>query len=454
MVEDYVHVRDTSIQRCRRILTTLFLIGGPSITLWTQFSGILPAYPLLALELALPVMMAGRAPRLAAICYLVTAALSFLISVSAVFHFPSPVGLFLQHKGGSGFPVLRTAMDYCGFVVLGIGVLAMAYPIAKLGRSVHWLTGSLVIGLMITVEALGVAPLPATTFGEVNLVGTTLAGNVARIAGLKADTPRHYTDQVPLADFVVGWAQKHPGRSVLFVVSESMGLQIHPSTGTDQTILPPEHTEFRVTSGSVPYSGATTAGELRQLCQLRVPFYDLRPSDVRRCLPARLRELGMNTVGLHGYSSHVFARESWWAAIGLTERVFLESLASEEHGRCGKTLSGLCDEDALRRAVERVKTPGTFVYFLTLTTHLPIDASVVEQPIKAKCARASLPARACWIIGMQNKLLDQIVVQAGGLRPAPLVIVVGDHSPPFIDSVERRVFSQELVPFWIFEPRV
>lgn len=106
----------------------------------------------------------------------------------------------------------------------------------------------------------------------------------------------------------------------------------------------------------------------------------------------------------------------------------------------------------LKLAFERTQGPRAFVYLLTLTTHLPLDESVVDEKIRHDCLSMTSTKNVCWLAGMHNKLLVKTVELASKMKNLPLIVVVGDHSPPFLNSDERLSFSQVVVPFWIMYP--
>jgi hypothetical protein len=100
---------------------------------------------------------------------------------------------------------------------------------------------------------------------------------------------------------------------------------------------------------------------------------------------------------------------------------------------------------ALGQAGERRQ----FVYALTINTHLPMPPLPVTPEVQALCQRNGLPDAACQLVQAQGRLLADVAAQ---LATAPdrvsLVVIVGDHAPPFGDFRNRRVFSQTQVPVW------
>lgn len=454
MIQQISRKININILRYREVAAML-MVFGPSFFLWCVFSPILPAYPVLALELALPVALAAIAPSLASWAYIIAVALNLMVSISAVFFFTSPLELFFLHNGGVGFSIVNSVVAFWQLVIVSIVVLLAAVVVRTVGGLVRIRLAIAFIGLVVFLEAIGSTKmLPLNSFGQVNIVGSTIAGNVGRLAGFKNDKPRKYQDEQDLSAPVMQWATSNPTRSVLFIVVESLGKAVESKepNRTAIDISPPKTNLYKFEGGVVPYSGATTSGELRRLCQLKTSYYEIIEKNTDACLPRKFDSLHYQTIGLHGYSSRVFSREGWWEKIGLHERIFLEDLPESNYQRCGTTIRGVCDDSMLELAFKKLQAPRAFVYLLTLSTHLPLDESVVDEKIRHDCLSATDPKKVCWITGMHNKLLAQTLELASKMENLPLIVVVGDHAPPFLTTEERLSFSQVVVPFWIMYP--
>lgn len=438
-----------------RAVATIAMVFGPSFFLWCTFSPILPAYPVLALELALPVAMAAIAPSLASIFYFMAVALNLMVSISAIFFLTSPLELFFLHEGGVGFSIANNVVAYWQMVIVSIIILIASLVVRTFGRLFHIRLTIAFIVFFIFLDAIAFSKvLPLNSFGPVNIFGSTIAGNLVRLVGTKKDKLRNYKDEQEISTPVVQWAANNPTRSVLFIIVESLGKTVESKESNSRTlnISPPKTNLYKIEGGVVPFAGATTSAELRRLCQLKIKYYEIMEGDVGACLPHKFNNLHYQTIGLHGYSSRVFSRGGWWEKIGFRERIFIEDLPESDYQRCGSTIHGVCDDSMLELAFEKLHRPRTFVYLLTLSTHLPLDESVVDKKIQHDCFSTSNTENLCWIAGMHNKFLTQTVKLASKMENLPLVIIVGDHSPPFLNADERRSFSQDVVPFWIMYP--
>src|SRR5207245_1958944 len=127
---------------------------------------------------------------------------------------------------------------------------------------------------------------------------------------------------------------------VVLVIVESLG-RTKDSTGDSATFAPllseAVRRQYVVRVGTVPFHGATTSGELRELCGVAADYRAVNRVNLQDCLPARLQTGGFHTVALHGYSGAFFDRYAWYPRLGFQEILFAEELTkltdvrSEEH---------------------------------------------------------------------------------------------------------------------------
>jgi hypothetical protein len=55
-------------------------------------------------------------------------------------------------------------------------------------------------------------------------------------------------------------------------------------------------------------------------------------------------------------------------------------------------------------------------------------------------------------LSLLGNRLSSIVMQGGDIKKLPLIIIAGDHAPPFSEIRNRNIFSQNLVPLYILKP--
>jgi hypothetical protein len=210
---------------------------------------------------------------------------------------------------------------------------------------------------------------------------------------------------------------------------------------------------YRVSIDSVPFDGSTTKAELRELCALRMEFVELTPARGQSCLPQRLAQLGYRTDAFHGYSGKLFARWLWYPTVGFERRTFREDLDAPHLRQCGASFVGVCD-DAMAAVVgtelARSSLAPRFIYWLTLTGHLPIaygDTAGTPNPClpgstlvtdNGACAHARISS------GTVRAIANIVRNQSG--QPA-VFMVIGDHAPPFLSTATRRHYAASFVPF-------
>lgn len=254
-----------------------------------------------------------------------------------------------------------------------------------------------------------------------------------------------------------GAGAREEGRALLLVIVEALG-EFRDEAMREAIFAPlaaPGIADrYAVSRGTVPYRGSTTAAEMRELCGSTVKYRAIRDGEVAGpdCLPARLRAGGYDTIGLHGMTAGFFEREDWWPKIGIGEQAFLEQLAPGTKRLCGKVFPGICDDDMVDLAVNRL-APRRFVYLLTLNSHIPVDRGVARS---LGCDAAPAPfgsERTCTLGRLWIKVMSSLArrLSAPGVPPAD-ILIVGDHAPPLFLPADRDQFVPGMVP-WVLLSR-
>lgn len=432
----------------------LALAVGPSMVLWNYFGRTLPFYPVLNVELLVAALIACRWPRMGmAFC-----ALSVMVAVAAgaaaLFYFASPIDLLMESELPSELDAVSLAREYAGFAALAGASTLLFYVLTAWAppRRLLWLLGATLFCFVLDSAAV-VSYLPQTRFGRLNVIGSPTMGLVHHHLLKPATVLAAVRDPHPLKERVLQWVRSNPGRGVLFVIAESLGQPTDPELAAwlNAELTTAIQGASDVEAGSVPFQGSTTAGELRQLCQLKGSYTYLSREATLSCLPALLQELGLPSVGFHGFSGRMFQRERWWPKLGLQQEMFLETLRAQYQRQCGEAFRGICDADLMEAAARRLSQGPAFVYILTLNTHLPVSLPQPGSP-KALCARREVPEKACALTGMHARFLRRVGEYIRAERSVPLVVVVGDHAPPFADADNRHAFVADRVPYWVMTP--
>lgn len=438
-----------------RMLLLLACWLGPSLLYWWWFARVLPFYPILNLDLLLAGVVACLVPRLAIPAFLLAAGVAVSVAAAAIFHFQSPIDL-LRYGEAPTMDFAALAVEHAGFAVL-VGVVVLAGWVGTKDatrRQAIWILGVIAM-LAIADQRKWSERLPPSRYGPINVVGSPGLALVKHHLLAPPGRIDKLNDRVRLADRTYEWAAAHPGRSIIFVVVGSLGMPKDAGLAEwlDTALRP--STGYRMERGTVPFKGSTTAGELRQLCQLSGRYEHLRrDSTTEGCLPARLARLGYATEGFHAFSGRMFQRTRWWSLVGLQRGNFLEELGPRLSAqRCGQAFRGLCDEEIVDLiGAASPLADGRFSYLLTLNTHLPLDPSENRSMPGEVCEAHQAPGRACVLLGMHARLFNRLRDKLLSRPDRPLLVVVGDHAAPLSVQGERGVFVPDRVPYWILVP--
>ncbi len=216
-------------------------------------------------------------------------------------------------------------------------------------------------------------------------------------------------------------------------------------------------------TGLIPFKGSTVPAEIRELCQLEIDTVhpSLKEMSAQRCLVAQLQEQGFNTLAFHGYSGTFFNRLEWYPNLGFDEIFFINELDDllVEDSRCGKGIfSGVCDTDILKIIHQRLLDESLekeFIYWLTLNTHLPLPPASTVSHFDCNQAQAlRLDQDICTSVALHDQLFNQLVdVLIDSKLPPTLVVLVGDHTTPFISLDARDSLISGMVPYIILWPK-
>lgn len=250
------------------------------------------------------------------------------------------------------------------------------------------------------------------------------------------------------------------GRNVVVVIVESLGYLVDPEAR--ERIAAPLKTpnladKYVVTSGHADYYGATTSGEMRELCETRTPYAEFARQSGADCLPAKLRGLGYSTLAVHGFESGMFERKDWYPQIGFGKAVFGDDLLTRLPRRCGNAFRSVCDADLpplIAKEAGNIKGPR-FIYWLTLNTHIPVPPG--DAIANYDCAAAQpqfSPPAVCRMIELWNDLFAAVAKLAldPAIGPAE-ILIVGDHAPPVWSKRGRSQFAPGQVAWYRLTPR-
>ena len=152
----------------------------------------------------------------------------------------------------------------------------------------------------------------------------------------------------------------------------------------------------------------------------------------------------------------MFDRIGWYRTIGFQHLRFKRDFERDSLPDCPGAFVGTCDSSIAEwlsgMLAERAEHPR-FVYWLTLNSHLPVLAPSPDQ-LSACATVPSLRGNSplcSWqaLVSNVHSSLAHLAARVG--RPTVLVIV-GDHAPPFLDQRTRAQFSSTEVPYIVLIP--
>lgn len=249
------------------------------------------------------------------------------------------------------------------------------------------------------------------------------------------------------------------GRNAIVVVVESMGqlVDAEKRAWIAAPLMAPEvAARYQVTSGATEYFGSTTAGEMRELCGTRAGYAELDAAAAARCLPARLKRAGYETIALHGFSRNMFERRDWYPKIGFDRMVFGEDLKAAGIRMCGGPFRGACDADmepVIRRTIDAAERPY-LVYWLTLNTHVPVLPADVRGPLACADGAAGDSRNVCVMAALWREVFASVARLAVHAASKPTdILIVGDHAPPLWSASGRAMFEPGKVAWYRLSPR-
>jgi len=340
-------------------------------------------------------------------------------------------------------PFVGLGMLAAGLCLVPFAVHRHAFPIWPLG---------VLVGALLAANAL----IYSGTRGDLDLsrlthsfVSHAVTGTVNRLFIGRTLTP--FAGSTMAGDLRREAPESLPPQ-ILSVAVESLGLASDPAR---RTLLRPLLTvlgqRYAVRFGAHRFDGSTLPGEIRELCGLQADGIPNTPALLARlgatCLPARLRRLGYDTQALHGNGPLMYDRRAVYPAMGFNRRWFDADLrrAAPGTGTCpGTAFAGVCDADVYARALSLFDGRRRFVHVLTLDTHLPLPTSGAPACDSAFAGNPGL-CRYAQTTEASMRSLGQAVL--GATHPPELIVVYGDHAPPFAATIARAQFAPHQVPY-------
>ncbi|HEX4488418.1 MAG TPA: sulfatase-like hydrolase/transferase [Terriglobales bacterium] len=386
--------------------------------------------------------------------------LDILFSTSGIYHFPVADALRALHSVGDVSMGVTVPVFLLALLAV-YAVVRAATQWRRIGRNSSTYELAAILLLLIAVDLVASRWLGDDRFQIArSSVGKTAVAAAGDFRPLDLKPEDFWRAESATQSFNKDIdAGNLAGEDVVLVVVESLGQPVDPAIASwlEEPLLSEEvQSRYQVRKGTVEFNGSTVFGELRELCGIRgvgMRMTELKPAQTASCLPSKLNANGYQTVSVHGVTSAMFRRKSWYPTLGFQRMIFPEDWPRKNANVCNAQFHGICDADGAEVVHDelRAATRPTFVYWLTVESHLQLDDAAIGRPA-GDCK--GLAADVCWMVLKQRSVLAEIarIALDPALKPTRFV-VVGDHSPPYMVRKRRDLFADRRVPWVELRPR-
>jgi phosphoglycerol transferase MdoB-like AlkP superfamily enzyme len=393
--------------------------------------------------------------------FLLTFANETILNLASIYHFG-----ILSFIKSTLFISNLSLLNTTTLMLVSIAVLICLYFKLINSLVVKKTSWSAMVFVLLTFTMLDVANgsffisnSNSTQFFNLNLVGSGFKHTAKRlilelspVGQMKDDSDRNSANRE-----IVKLLDKHKDRSVLIVVVESMGNLIDHNLNSYifNSLKFKLNGNYSMNISNREFKGATTSNELKILCGFSGDYRNVISKASILCVPKISNAQGRPSVAIHGFDGGMFSRNLWWQNIGFKEVLFKKDLNKKGIPNCGGMFSGSCDIETLSIVRMQLTAKPKLVYFLTLNTHLPFIPRVhINDNLARLCDEAKVGSDICSLEAEHFAFLDSLLNMLETLPYAkkPVVIISGDHPPPFIDRKKSSHFSDINVPMIILEP--
>lgn len=256
---------------------------------------------------------------------------------------------------------------------------------------------------------------------------------------LATDTTPEFEPIIDPTQHAVSQLKTPYSSKILYILSESWGELRNPQANKAilaEVLKHPNLFEF-VDYGTFHTSGATVAGELREICSVKLKnsgfaFGKLSTQQFVNCLPNQLAQQGYKTVAMHGTSGLLYDRTQWYKYAGFQQRYFGEHFMQLK--RC-TAFKGVCDTELMQEVAKIFKQYSNdkiFFYWMTLTSHQPYSIQDIHNH-RFDCQAYDMNPEgdACRNAKLQTQFLDELLELVKQPEMVGVeVMVVGDHQAP------------------------
>jgi hypothetical protein len=208
--------------------------------------------------------------------------------------------------------------------------------------------------------------------------------------------------------------------------------------------------KYYITYDSIPFYGTTVTAEINELTNTNNGFFNYMDS----CYPLALGNIkknqGYQTFAAHSFTISMFGRKKMWHNLGFNyiygkdEIPHLPNDINSEN-----PFLGLNDEVTFDFLISKSKDlpQKTFTYLLTVNTHFPFKLNDKEKLNKYKSILKNLDKSKNLQMSFIrfHEQLDHITKRIE-IEKIDLVIIRGDHKPPFLNEEEAKMINFRQVP--------
>ncbi|OQP65303.1 hypothetical protein A3860_16680 [Niastella vici] len=212
---------------------------------------------------------------------------------------------------------------------------------------------------------------------------------------------------------------------------------------------------YLLREGYTQHRYLTQAGEFREITGYLFHSYQAQTRLVQeKSIFVKKQHEGYYVVGLHGFQSGFYNRKKLWPALGIQEAMFMEDFVKLSMPLCGNiNFQGICDTALSTWLINRLKSDPArkeFYYWVTLSTHLPLF-EIHDDGYNGFAEKWKKKGYTEHVLQMAYQHQQYFRDLAGKLRqpgaPKAHILLVGDHTPPFLDPDDRALYDELHVPY-------
>jgi hypothetical protein len=210
--------------------------------------------------------------------------------------------------------------------------------------------------------------------------------------------------------------------------------------------------KYTVTYDSIPFYGHTTTAEINELVNENEEFYNyIDPKkNYKTALPNIKKKQGYKTYAAHSFYISMFRRDLWWKNLGFDNTYGKENIPHRSIDiNKENSFQGLNDEITFNYLVEKSKRNKSkgFYYMLSVNTHFPFTITNKKEVLyKYKSIINNLPSENLKMSFIRFYQQIDYISKTIAKEKIDLVIIRGDHKPPFLNESEAKLINFRQVP--------